>query len=479
MKELGDYVVTGNEDELTEFHQAQTETQHLFDTWHQLLLKEQNLVDATHRRVEMREQLVLAQARKQYLDLVHISRQVIALVQEGHSEEAMDLLEHRVETAFEGAFHNTIENQLQDERVEIAQIQDATWTLYSLAQKLTVGLAVFAFVCVIAVSRIVTRAIAQPLARLREAAMRIGHGHLDTDIDITSHDEIGELAVTLSQMAHDLNQTTTSIDHLRREVQQRHNAEKNLETINEELTHFAYVVSHDLKAPLRGIKLLTEWLCTDYYDRLDEAAHENLDLLQSRVTRMHNLIEGVLQYSRVGRIHEDIVDVDLNDLLAQIVDALAPPEHIAIRIKGPLPTLRGEPTRIGQVFQNLLSNAIKYMDKPAGRIAVTCEDTDDTWTFHVADNGPGIEEQYFERIFMIFQTLTARDEFESTGVGLTLVKKIVEHAGGRIWLASEVGKGSTFSFTFPKQRADAATTMPLEGLVASSRPQGNNGATGH
>ncbi len=235
--------------------------------------------------------------------------------------------------------------------------------------------------------------------------------------------------------------------------------------INEELTHFAYVVSHDLKAPLRGIKLLTEWLYTDYADHFDDEARENLDLLQNRVKRMHNLIEGVLQYSRVGRIKEDIVDIDLDALLPEIIDAIAPPEHVAIRIDGPLPVIQCEPTRITQIFQNLLTNAIKYMDKPAGQVVVACTDNEADWTFSVSDNGPGIEEKHFDRIFKIFQTLAPRDEFESTGVGLTLVKKIVEYYGGRIWVVSEVGQGSTFFFTVSKHAVPASE--PLQPAVES------------
>jgi signal transduction histidine kinase len=219
--------------------------------------------------------------------------------------------------------------------------------------------------------------------------------------------------------------------------------------INEELSHFAYVVSHDLKAPLRGIKMLAEWLSADCGDQLGDEAKENLDLLQNRVDRMHNLIEGVLQYSRIGRITEDVVSVDLNVLLPEIIDAIAPPAHIAVRVEGRLPVIECEKPRITQVFQNLLSNAVKYMDKPAGEVVVACAEDADAWTFSVSDNGPGIEEKYFDRIFKIFQTLVSRDEYESTGVGLALGKKIVEQYGGRVWLASEVGKGSTFFFTFP------------------------------
>ena len=224
--------------------------------------------------------------------------------------------------------------------------------------------------------------------------------------------------------------------------------------INEELSHFAYVVSHDLKAPLRGIKMLAEWLSTDCRDQLGDEARENLDLLQNRVDRMHNLIDGILQYSRIGRITEDVVSVDLNALLPEIIDAIAPPAHIAVRVEGRLPVIECEKTRITQVFQNLLTNAVKYMDKPAGEVVVACSEDADAWTFSVSDNGPGIEEKYFDRIFKIFQTLVSRDEYESTGVGLALVKKIVEQYGGRVWLASEVGKGTTFFFTFPtdKQR---------------------------
>ena len=227
-----------------------------------------------------------------------------------------------------------------------------------------------------------------------------------------------------------------------------------LESANQELKDFAYIVSHDLKAPLRGIKTLTEWISSDYADKIDEDGREQMGLLSNRVDRMHNLIDGILQYSRVGRVKENLVAVNLNQLVPEIIDTLAPPENISITTEGELPTITCEPTRIMQVFQNLLSNALKYMDKPQGIIKIRCAEEDGYWRFSISDNGPGIEERYFEKIFQMFQTLAARDEFESTGVGLTVVKKIVEMYGGKIWVESKVGQGSTFSFTLPKQQTE-------------------------
>jgi len=227
---------------------------------------------------------------------------------------------------------------------------------------------------------------------------------------------------------------------------------REVESINQELKDFAYVVSHDLKAPLRGIGTLVNWISTDYADKLDDEGKEQMGLLLRRVDRMHNLIEGVLQYSRVGRVKEEMVQVDLKTLVPEVIDTVAAPENIEITIEDELPTVGLEETRIIQVFQNLISNAVKYMDKPKGKVRIGCVEEDGFWKFSIADNGPGIEEKYFERIFKIFQTLSARDEFESTGVGLTVVKKIIGMYGGKIWVQSEPGKGSTFFFTLPKQK---------------------------
>ena len=249
---------------------------------------------------------------------------------------------------------------------------------------------------------------------------------------------------------------------LRREAEERQAqmtrevaaANKELAGANRELADFAHVVSHDLKAPLRAIDSLASWLGEDYADKIDAEGKEQLGLLQGRVKRMHNLIDGILQYSRAGQVREDRVTVNLSEMLPAVIDLLSPPAHIKVQVETPLPTVLAERTRIEQVFQNLLSNAIKYNDKPDGLVRVGGTDDGEHWRFYVADNGPGIEQKDVERIFQIFQTGKPRDQVDSTGVGLAVVKRSVEMYGGRVWVESRVGEGSTFFFTYPKQMPD-------------------------
>jgi PAS domain S-box-containing protein len=262
------------------------------------------------------------------------------------------------------------------------------------------------------------------------------------------------LSLAVSEMRLGARRLFTGILH---DLTERKRAERRqvrliheLHSANEELMNFAYVVSHDLKAPLRGVGSLADWLVSDYADKLDDQGREYLALMKGRVSRMDALIDGILEYSRVGRVNETRAPVDLNTLVADIIHLLAPPPEVEITVDGLLPTVIGERTRLQQVFQNLISNAIKHLDKPQGRIRVACADSGDAWQVSVADNGPGIEARHHERIFQLFQVLTARDQKESTGVGLALVRKIVELYGGRVWLESRPGEGSTFFFTLPK-----------------------------
>jgi signal transduction histidine kinase len=237
---------------------------------------------------------------------------------------------------------------------------------------------------------------------------------------------------------------------------------KELEDVNRELTDFASIVSHDLKAPLRAIGSLAEWISMDYSEKLGPEGKEQLSMLLGRVRRMNNLIDGILRYSRLGRTKEEKVEVDLNALVAEVIDLVRPPEQITVTVETHLPEVICERTRIAQVFQNLLSNAIKFSDKPVGDVSVGCVGENGHWKFWVKDNGPGVDEKYYEKIFQIFQTLAPRDQTENTGVGLAIVKRIVEMHGGRIWLESVVGQGCTFYFTCPKNNDTAKNTSTKE-----------------
>ena len=241
---------------------------------------------------------------------------------------------------------------------------------------------------------------------------------------------------------------------------------ENLTIANRQLQDFAHIIAHDLKTPLRGISMLADWISTDYSDKLDQQGKEQIKLLINRAARMSELIDSIWEYSKIGHFTEQKEEVDLNTLLTEVICKINPPQDIKIITENKLPTIICEKKHISGIFQNLLKNAVEFMDKPQGQIKVDCVKENGFWKFSVADNGPGIEEKHFERIFKIFQTLAPRDEFESTGVGLTIAKKIVEMYGGKIWVQSKVGEGSTFFFTLPK--ALSVTDNEKQLLISSS-----------
>jgi light-regulated signal transduction histidine kinase (bacteriophytochrome) len=222
-----------------------------------------------------------------------------------------------------------------------------------------------------------------------------------------------------------------------------------LERSNQELDQFAYVTSHDLKAPLRGIANLAQWIEEDLPGEVPDEVQEHLRLLKGRVHRMEGLIDGILQYSRAGRVRGETETVDTGALVREVVELLDPPDNFTVQIASNLPTLHTERLLLQQVFMNLIGNAVKYTGRPDGTVRVESRESTGVHEFSVADDGPGIAPEYHERIFGIFQTLEARDKVEGTGIGLSLVKKIVENRGGRVWVESAEGAGATFRFTWP------------------------------
>ncbi len=224
-----------------------------------------------------------------------------------------------------------------------------------------------------------------------------------------------------------------------------------LEKRNQELDQFAYIVSHDLKAPLRAIANLSSWIEEDLEDHLDSETQHQMDLLRGRVHRMEAFINGILEYSRVGRMRSQVETVNVESLLKEIIDSLDPPSEFTIEMTTPMPTLVTDPLPLQQIFTNLISNAIKHHHRCDGNIFIAAQEMENAYEFIISDDGPGIDPKFHEKIFTIFQTLQSRDTVENTGVGLAIIKKILDDKGGTIKVESELEKGTTFRFTWPKQ----------------------------
>lgn len=238
---------------------------------------------------------------------------------------------------------------------------------------------------------------------------------------------------------------------LERRVKER---TEELERSNRELDQFAYVASHDLRAPLRGIATLAEWIRADAGAALPAASAVHLSKLISRVKRMDSLLEDLLAYARADRQRHTPQMVDTKALVNKIAEFLALPPGFQVKVSDSMPTLLTERVPLETVFRNLIHNAYKHHDHPdQGCVAVSAEDLGDTILFSVTDDGPGISPEFHERIFQIFQTLKPRDEVEGSGMGLTVVKKIIESRGGSIAVESELGAGATFYFIWPKRVA--------------------------
>lgn len=227
-------------------------------------------------------------------------------------------------------------------------------------------------------------------------------------------------------------------------------ASKILQDRNQELDQFVYVVSHDLKAPLRAISNLSEWIEDDIGDQLPPDNQQQMQLLRERVNRMVNLIDGLLDYSRFSRMETAKESVNVADLLAELIDSLDPPEGFTIELPPDLPILTTQRLPLSQVFANLISNAIKHHGSTHGKVTISAQNLPDYYKFTVADDGQGIPEEFHARVFAIFQTVTQSDSNTNTGIGLAIVKKIFEKHGGTISLESSPGEGTSFSFTWPK-----------------------------
>ncbi|CAN5913535.1 hypothetical protein BH11BAC7_BH11BAC7_08700 [soil metagenome] len=300
----------------------------------------------------------------------------------------------------------------------------------SYTKDITLGLALLSIVLALLSSLYFIITITRRISKMVNLAEDISKGSFKT-LNDPKKDELNKLAVSLNVMSKTL--------------------EKNFNELtkkNKELDEFAYVVSHDLKAPLRGISNIISWIEEDHDHEISPEIKRNLILIKGRAIRLENMINGLLDYARVSKGKKDVQKFNVANLVNEIVDLLVP-ENYEVIVDENMPELVTEKLLMEQIFSNLISNAVKYNDKSIGRITITSREITGYYEFSVSDNGAGIQSEYFEKIFVIFQTLQERDAFESTGVGLAIIKKIIEEHKGSIWVKSKFGEGSTFTFTWP------------------------------
>jgi signal transduction histidine kinase len=305
----------------------------------------------------------------------------------------------------------------------------------SIAQTRVISfyLTTFSIILGFLISLFLAYRISLRLKEMVNMADMIAAGTYEVQTPDRGRDELSQLANSLNHMAHILTENI-----------------RLLEQKNQELDQFAHIVSHDLKAPLRGIDNVVTWIEEDHSTELPPKIQEYLQLIKGRLQRAESMIRGILLYARVAKQVPEREFLDLNVLLQDIAENVELRPGLRLDIQPDLPEIHTEKIPLQQVLSNLISNAVKYHDKAEGYIKVHLKDSRDHYIFSVEDNGPGISANYHNKIFAIFQTLQERDSFESTGVGLAIVKKILDDRKQKITLVSEPAKGSVFSFTWPK-----------------------------
>lgn len=331
-----------------------------------------------------------------------------------------------------------------------------TYEVFASARHLRNTLLIIGFVLlfmVVITAVLIARSVSSPIKELTKISSVISGGNLSARAKIRAEDEIGELAQSFNQMTDSLVEANSNIEQKRGELE---NQKKLLEKANKELDSFAYTASHDLRAPLRGIMSFASFLEEDYKIKLDEKGLDYLKEIREGAGRMNRLIEDLLTLSRISRLQNPYEDVDMNELIGSILKRIEfdiRQNKVELEIQKNIPIVRCDRIKIGEVFLNLINNAIKFSsknNKANPRVEVGYSDKAEFHEFYVKDNGIGIEPRHHEQIFGIFKRLHKSSEYEGTGAGLSIVKRVIDDHGGKIWIDSNLGKGAVFYFTIPK-----------------------------
>jgi signal transduction histidine kinase len=340
-----------------------------------------------------------------------------------------------------------LRGNLQADRIEArAQLASAA---HSLTRALVFA-AVLLLVAVLLITLIGRQVIARPIGRLARQVRAVAGGALHREIEPGGPSDIERLGHDVESMRERIVRELEVLRMAEAEIQAKALA---LERSNAELEQFAYVASHDLQEPLRKVTSFCQMLERRYAGQLDERGEQYIAFAVDGAKRMQALINDLLAFSRVGRIERPRELVDVDELVAHTTSALGvaiEETDATIEVDGRLPEVYAERSLLGLVLQNLIANAIKFRGDEPPDVRVSARRDGDFWEFAVADNGIGIEPEYADRIFIIFQRLHARDAYEGTGIGLAMCRKVIEHHGGHIWLQTgQNGNGSIFRFTLP------------------------------
>lgn len=372
--------------------------------------------------------------------LVELAK-TIALSKQGQHQDALSLVSGNSGMQFMDKFR-----QISDDTInlELHLINNERMLFLNELKKTFIFVilgGVALIVMLLLTARRAVQRLGQPVAELVRGIEAMSQGDLSHRLTAATDDEIGHICNAFNYMS----------DHLSASLKVRIAIQNELERSNADLDSFAYVASHDLKAPLRGIRNLVEWIAQDIKSTATEDSRDNLRLLRTRVERLDSLLESLLTYSRVGRKIEDVKEVDTGELVKDINNYLAPPDGFSIICSGRMPCLFTPKAPLEQVIRNLINNAIKHHDLAEGQVVISAMEQDELIEFRVEDDGPGIATEFHARIFKMFQTLKPRDQVEGSGMGLAIVKKAVEGFGGSIRVESNPpSRGSIFIFTWPR-----------------------------
>ncbi len=303
--------------------------------------------------------------------------------------------------------------------------------------------------------------VLRPIEKLSQTAEAIRNGDLKAKASIKSHDEIGQLADSFDQMTGELEHT---IESLNKQIEERQKAEEGmakltdnlvesvqeLEKANQEIRQITYAAAHDLKTPLRGMSMISQWILEDHGHVLEPEAQAQIKQLSYRAERFDKLLDGLREYSSLPGEDDLVKTINLTEYLNAMMARHYKEFEACTMIPANLPKITSPVKAIKTVLYKLIDNAIRHMDKESPAIQIRCHAHLHGWTFYISDNGPGIDQKYHKKIFGMFQRLSQDDTFKTTGMGLSIAKKIVEAYGGRIWVDSEIKVGSTFAFTWPK-----------------------------